>query len=723
MDGGGHLLSLKVMRVSRPSLASAWEPYYSSSQPFSQRSTASITSLQGKAPLPGHPKTLRDLAHASEMLMLPSSFGTIQLGEVFTSCLSINNEATTTIEGVALRVEMQTATSKTVLAEISGPEGRLPEGGSLERIVSHEIKELGQHVLGCTVSYHLPPGYRPAPGAVSDAGEPGVQTFRKFYKFAVTNPLSVKTKVHVPRAPSALLSRTEREMVFLEVHIQNLTQDGMWLERVQFECTDGWQVQDANALSIGDGENKRSIFTGSMALMQSQDMRQYIYILSPIVPPPFPAPHTPGSILPLGRLDISWRSSFGEPGRLLTSMLSRRIPLIQAPPQTPQSPAIPSKQPPSAIPAHLQRSSTASGVLSRPQSPQQGQRPMSPPVYPSTPPPYRPDSPFRARQSTMPGPVATRPQSPAPGSPNTTSRSLDDLEVDLVVRDIPKESLRVENPFKVAFTMTVSAAVPIAKAEEARRQRVLSLVVQHVQPARPDSTTTLTQNPIAGGAREPWSPRIPGSEFSTPSPYDTPHRGDFHDTLAQRLLHATPRQAREDREGDTNTDGGGDTPAPPSARTGLGSVKLPPPFAQPGTVDMSKTARTRDVTFIGTSALLLPQFRLKTPSTTGPPGTGGSGHGRTASEISTESELDSDAEAVEVTSTKVLASQDFELTYIPLRSGILTVGGLRVLLVEDRLETDAEHRGQRSDEGTQRFNSEAQTLREWDVVAEIWVKA
>lgn len=54
--------------------------------------------------------------------------------------------------------------------------------------------------------------------------------------------------------------------------------------------------------------------------MHPQDMRQYIYILSPTVVPSFPAAHPPGSVIPLGRLDISWRSSFGEPGRLLTSV-------------------------------------------------------------------------------------------------------------------------------------------------------------------------------------------------------------------------------------------------------------------------------------------------------------------------------------------------------------------------------------------------------------------
>ena len=142
-------------------------------------------SLQGNNPLPGHPKTLRDLTHVSEMLTLPSAFGAIQLGETFSGCLSVNNEAPVDIESVKLKIEMQTATTKTTLAEHGGPDHTLAVGDTMESVVNHEIKELGQHVLACTVSYRLPPGYRsthPAP----DSQDPSIQSFRKFYKFAVS---------------------------------------------------------------------------------------------------------------------------------------------------------------------------------------------------------------------------------------------------------------------------------------------------------------------------------------------------------------------------------------------------------------------------------------------------------------------------------------------------------------------------------------------------------
>ena len=98
------------------------------------------------------------------------------------------------VDCVNLRIEMQTASSKVLLADIGGPTLSLVSGDTLESTVHHEIKELGQHVLACTVSYQLPPGARrpatsaaaaTALGGVDTVDDDGLQTFRKFYKFAV----------------------------------------------------------------------------------------------------------------------------------------------------------------------------------------------------------------------------------------------------------------------------------------------------------------------------------------------------------------------------------------------------------------------------------------------------------------------------------------------------------------------------------------------------------
>ena len=85
---------------------------------------------------------------------------------------------------------MQTATSKMVLYEMDGLGKNLAGGDALQHTVHHEIKELGQHVLACTVTYRLPQNARAIAGASEDANDPSLQTFRKFYNFAVRLDLS-----------------------------------------------------------------------------------------------------------------------------------------------------------------------------------------------------------------------------------------------------------------------------------------------------------------------------------------------------------------------------------------------------------------------------------------------------------------------------------------------------------------------------------------------------
>jgi trafficking protein particle complex subunit 13 len=62
---------------------------------------------------------------------------------------------------------------------------------------------------------------------------------------------------------------------------------------------------------------------------------------------------------------------------------------------------------------------------------------------------------------------------------------------------------------------------------------------------------------------------------------------------------------------------------------------------------------------------------------------------------------------------------DFELEYAPLRTGFVSVGGLRVLLLEDQVDGAAEAASPER-RGT---SDPPMVLREWDVIGEIWVKS
>ncbi|CAE6341049.1 unnamed protein product [Rhizoctonia solani] len=496
-----HLLALKVMRVSRPSLSAHPLPFFSDSTALAAHARASPLSLESQ-PLDGIPSTLRDLAQ-SQVLLLPEAFGSISLGETFTSALCINNESSHTVLGSHLLVEMQTASNKTVLGQVGGIDSRLESGQMFSLVVSHEMKELGQHVLVCTVGYHVPPALRNNSAPPEDPNNPTLRTLRKFYKFIVSNPLSVRTKVHIPRSPSALLNRNERNKVFLEVHVQNLTTKPLYFEKIQFECAEGWVLANATPKAISNSESDSS--SGSKtneSSLRPQDTRQYLYILAstPAATPSFPIPYPPGTIIALGRLDMSWRSSFGEPGRLLTSMLSRKIPLPPAP------------QPATAIPPHLQ------------QQRQQPGRPGSP-------------APYKARAGSM-----SRPMSPGPGSvsgtgslPSTVAGSvpgitalgslggtMKDVLVDLVVTEIPS-TVYLDRPFSVKCAVGVLVPLPTpppsdqlidTSAEEPKKPtRQITLTIQHTHHS---SLRPAPQAAVPTMAPEVASPRALLSALTSP---------------------------------------------------------------------------------------------------------------------------------------------------------------------------------------------------------------
>merc|ERR1712051_582376 len=116
-----------------------------------------------------------------QALVLPQSFGSIYLGETFMSYVSLHNDSTETSDNVVLKCDLQTATQRLPILQ-SAQGGQLHSGDSIDQVLSHEVKELGTHILVCEVSYS-------APGKSK-------MNFRKFFKFNVMKPLDVKTKFY-----------------------------------------------------------------------------------------------------------------------------------------------------------------------------------------------------------------------------------------------------------------------------------------------------------------------------------------------------------------------------------------------------------------------------------------------------------------------------------------------------------------------------------------------
>ncbi|KAJ3181818.1 hypothetical protein HK101_009915 [Irineochytrium annulatum] len=360
-----HPLSLKVMRLSRPSFhLSTPSPYGSSILPASTDTWESAQVNDVTASRSSTADSARDRddiplndSGLSGLLSLPTSFGNIYLGETFSSYLCINNESGAAVEEVSIKAELQTSSQRFTLADTltvprqldaiapGSDQQTTPSRVSLlptqsaEFLIHHEIKELGIHILVCSVHYASSSSSSATPGSpIVPGGER--KFFRKFYKFQVLNPLAVKTKVNT----------LQDGRVFLEAQVQNVTGFPMYLERLRFEASSLFEFIDMNRIvppnfDLGKSSTARgkggggegnggirdlltsesfnalaSVFGGSNYI-NPQDSRQYLYMLLPKTPHDPLAKTTPT----LGKLDILWRTLLGQTGRLQTSQLSRKV--------------------------------------------------------------------------------------------------------------------------------------------------------------------------------------------------------------------------------------------------------------------------------------------------------------------------------------------------------------------------------------------------------------
>ena len=257
------------------------------------------------------------------------------------------------------------------------------------------------------------------------------------------------------------------------------------------------------------------------------------------------------------------------------------------------------------------------------------------------------------------------------------SESLSDVRVDLILRQIDRESITVEKPFLVKCNLVVSVTMPSSRGSAAKRRRILTLAIQHVQPPR------VLRSPVISSFLE--------KKITLPKASSSP----FSPSVSKRqsLPQATPSQ-------DIST------------YDQLGSVfteipLLPAPFAEGE--DESKFMGSSGVVYLGKSSILLDPIELLCGETDKP----------------TDATHEDDTSDVnEPDNERVLTVRNFELSYMSLRKGFCTFGGLRVLLLKDAwIDEDgpASNSGMEGEEGIAP-RTQARILEEWGVIGELWIK-
>lgn len=288
-----HLLGLKVMRLTKPSMATTHYPYM---EPWD------ITGDTLQHQIVDDPRTVEGIPRLAqgEFFMLPQNFGVIFLGETFTGFILVSNGSSEQVKDVVLKIELSASKSHTKLPPVSV--AHMDPYGRLEHIISHEMKELGDHTLVCHVSY-----------TIHSTGEELL--FKRVFKFDVAKPLDVKTKFH----------NLEERDILMEVQVQNLTSFPMCMGQVWFEASSLCTAVNLNSYSDNDGEN-HSVF-GKEHYMKAGDVRRYLYRITPKNTPPT-QPNAKSATIVVGKMDVSWYSRFGERGRIQTGPLQASVPVV-----------------------------------------------------------------------------------------------------------------------------------------------------------------------------------------------------------------------------------------------------------------------------------------------------------------------------------------------------------------------------------------------------------
>lgn len=299
-----------VNRLSRPSLTSSHT-----------LSPVAGNEHIAKASLP-YPSATADAFPLSPLLTLPPAFGAAYVGETFACTLCANVEPgagglSSMVSDIQIQAELQTPASqsggKGVVLDVETGAGRIDQGQSVletgttvQRIVRHDLREEGAHVLAVTVTY----GEAVAEGEAKTGEQRAVRsrTFRKLYQFAAQQAIGVRTKI----GETTRAAGTQKGRRFaIEAQLENLSEHAVVLDYVSLNL--GQNVQSRSLQRRSEGEEK--------AVLAPQDVQQVAFILDQTDGGELAES---GGMLMLAQLVVRWRGTMGQPGQLTTGWLGRR---------------------------------------------------------------------------------------------------------------------------------------------------------------------------------------------------------------------------------------------------------------------------------------------------------------------------------------------------------------------------------------------------------------
>ena len=238
------------------------------------------------------------------------SFGSAYVGETFSCTLCANNEMPPSadkskrIRDVKIEAEMKTpgmgAAHKLELGSPAATD--LEPAATLQKVVSFDLKEEGNHVLAVTVSYYE---------ATETSGR--TRTFRKLYQFICKASLIVRTKV------GALAATPDgRKRWVLEAQLENCSDDIIQLDKVimDMETPAALTYHDCNWEASGSAK----------PVLHPSEVEQVCFVVQERKGggEPEMVAGSDGRLV-FGVMGISWRGEMGNKGFLSTGKLGTRV--------------------------------------------------------------------------------------------------------------------------------------------------------------------------------------------------------------------------------------------------------------------------------------------------------------------------------------------------------------------------------------------------------------
>ncbi|EED23699.1 DUF974 domain protein [Talaromyces stipitatus ATCC 10500] len=324
-----HSVSLKVLRLSRPSLSYQY--------PLPREDTR----ISSKASLAYPSNDFDPHFILSPNVTLPPAFGSAYVGETFACSLCANNElpetdSTKKVTSVRILAEMQTPSQVFPLdlkpGEDEHQDETLPKPGkgldygqSLQKIVQFDLKEEGNHILAVSVSYTET---LLADANATTASSGRVRTFRKLYQFIAQPCLSVRTKAselvpaEVENKSLGPYGKTRLLRFALEAQLENVGDGSVVIEKTILNAKPPFKSQSLN----WDIHHFPSSSTSEQPTMNPRDILQVAFLVEQEVGQHDGLENLQKELKRdgraiLGQLSIEWRSAMGDRGFLTTGNL------------------------------------------------------------------------------------------------------------------------------------------------------------------------------------------------------------------------------------------------------------------------------------------------------------------------------------------------------------------------------------------------------------------